>query len=338
MGIKRRGKNWHCDFVAPDGRRVRQALKTTDRREAQELYDGLRSQAWRIARLGEKPRRTWKEGVVRYLRETEGNKSRYTDVLRLQWLDRSLGNKFLDEVTPDVIQALVEAKLAEGVKPATVNHMLHLVRTIGRRAALDWQWLDRAPKVRMLPTRNERTRVLTDTEEAKLVAALPVHLRDPARFALATGLRKGNVFGLRWQWVDMERAVLTIPASDMKAGAAVGIPLTQDAMAVLRKNRGQHPEFVFTHGGTPLRGFDSRTWKKVCKRAGLQDVVWHDFRRTWASRLARAGVPMDVLMRLGAWKTYAVVTKRYAHHNPESLRKYADAAARPLVHVTNVAQ
>ena len=48
MSIKLRGGTWHCDFVAPDGSRVRRSLETPDKREAQELHDRLKSEAWQV--------------------------------------------------------------------------------------------------------------------------------------------------------------------------------------------------------------------------------------------------------------------------------------------------
>lgn len=48
MSIKLRGGTWHCDFVAPDGSRVRRSLKISDKRQAQEFHDRLKAEAWRV--------------------------------------------------------------------------------------------------------------------------------------------------------------------------------------------------------------------------------------------------------------------------------------------------
>lgn len=52
MSIKQRAGTWHCDFVTPGGSRIRRSLGTTDKRQAQELYDRLKAEAWRVDKMG----------------------------------------------------------------------------------------------------------------------------------------------------------------------------------------------------------------------------------------------------------------------------------------------
>ncbi len=327
---KRKGI-WYVDFIDGSGRRVRRSTKTTDKKLAQQLHDELKAKAWRERHLGEKPRRTWKEAVVRYLKETSYKRSHCTDVSRLRWLDQFLGKIHLDEINADVVQRIVDDRAAHGRKPASINQTTGLVRQICRRAHRDWQWLDKEIPIRILPVSNERDRVLVEDEEVRLLNALPDHLRDPVRFSLATGLRKSNVLGLHWGWIDLEREVLTIPASSMKAARHHGIPLTTAAMAVLRRNRGRHPDYVFTYQGERIASINHCTWKKACRKARISNLTFHDLRRTMATRLAIAGVPLDAIMRLGGWSSYAILLKRYAHLYPEHLREHAEAASKPLV-------
>lgn len=67
MSIRKRGTAWWIDFTAPDGRRVRHTAATSDKAAAQELHDHLKAKAWRVARLGEQPSRSWEEAALRYL-------------------------------------------------------------------------------------------------------------------------------------------------------------------------------------------------------------------------------------------------------------------------------
>jgi integrase len=82
---------------------------------------------------------------------------------------------------------------------------LELLRAILRKCVNDWEWLDRAPKVRMLPHARRRIRFLTHAEAERLLAALPEHLADMAAFSLATGLRASNVTGLWWSQADLAK-------------------------------------------------------------------------------------------------------------------------------------
>ncbi len=89
-------------------------------------------------------------------------------------------------------------KLAERRANATVNRTLELLRAILRKCVNEWEWLDRAPHVRMLKERTRRIRYLTPEEAKRLLEHLTAHLADMAAFSLATGLRAANVTGLQW--------------------------------------------------------------------------------------------------------------------------------------------
>ncbi len=75
--------------------------------------------------------------------------------------------------------------------------MLELIRSILRKAEREWDWLDRAPTIRMLKEENHRIRWLTREEALCLLNELPNHIAAMAAFTLATGLRKSNVTQLQ---------------------------------------------------------------------------------------------------------------------------------------------
>lgn len=83
------------------------------------------------------------------------------DKQQLRWLDRHLAGRELDSINRAVIDAITEAKQAEGCKPATVNRMLALLRAILRKCAREWEWVDRVPAVRMLKEPTRRVRFLS---------------------------------------------------------------------------------------------------------------------------------------------------------------------------------
>jgi len=86
---------------------------------------------------------------------------------------------------PKAFDVLADFQLANAL--ATVNRTLALLRTILRRCHREWEWLDRAPAVRLLNEPTLRIRFLTRDQAAALLRGLPQHLRDMAPFALATG-------------------------------------------------------------------------------------------------------------------------------------------------------
>jgi hypothetical protein len=86
-----------------------------------------------------------------------------------------------------------------------VNRTLELLRAVLRKCVNEWEWLDRAPYIRMLKEPTRRIRFLTPEEARRLLAELPPHLADRAAFSLATGLRASNVTGLQGELACPER-------------------------------------------------------------------------------------------------------------------------------------
>jgi integrase len=95
----------------------------------------------------------------------------------------------------------------------------------GRRSAVE----------RGYPEVKRRVRWLNKEEATRLLDALQTHQRQLTCFVLATGLRQANVLGLKWSDVDMDRRTAWVHADDAKGGEATGVPLNDEAVAVLRE-------------------------------------------------------------------------------------------------------
>ena len=327
MGLKRRGGIWWVD-VSVGGRRVRRSTGTASRARAQEYHDRLAERLWRGAKVGERPNRTWREAVVRFARETKHKRTHDRDLARLKILDPYIGHLDLAAVDRDVIDDTA-AKLARdrNITPAAVNRYLALIRSILRRAEREWRWLDSAPAIRLAPEGDGIIRWLSRSEYARLMRALPDHLKGPAELTLQTGLRQANAFGLRWDQVDLRRRVAWIDAGDAKAGKALRVPLNDKAAEVIRSHQGIHPTLVFNHRGKRVR-LDGHTWARVLRDAEIEDFRWHDLRHTWASWHVMNGTSLQELMQLAGWSTYAMAL-RYAHLAPGHLDHVAGNVAPP---------
>jgi integrase len=79
---------------------------------------------------------------------------------------------------------------------------------------------------------------------------------------------------------------------------------------VAHRERGQVVPYVFHNGGRRMRDF-IKGWHGACRRAGLAARIPHDFRRTAARNVLRAGIPQRIAMEIGGWKTDSVF-RRYA--------------------------
>ena len=338
MSLFKRGKTWWVRFSTPNGRQVRKSAKTANKQLAQEFHDRLKASYWRVSQLGERPRRKWEQAVERWLTEKQGEKaSLQDDIGHLRWVHKHLFGRYLDEINRDVLDSLTQARMDDGVTNATVNRMLEVVRAILRRAEREWEWLERAPHVRMLPEPKRRVRWLTSKEADRLIQELPEHLAEMARFSLATGLREANVVKLEWSQVDLERECAWIHPDQAKAKKAIPVPLNADAMSVLRRQKGRHPTRAFTFKGKPVTKANNHAWRKALARAGIKDFRWHDLRHTWASWHVQQGTPLHVLQELGGWSDYEMV-RRYAHLSAEHLAHYAHKLSRGQETSTNLAQ
>jgi integrase len=336
MSLRRRKGVWWIDFACPGGQRVRRSTGTAQKALAQELHDKLKAETWRIAKLGERPHRTWNEAVVRWLKEATHKATIKMDVAHLRWLDRHFGGKRLDEINRAAIDRVSDAKLAEGVSNATVNRLLEVIRVILRRCANQWEWLDKAPHIRMLKEPTRRVRFLTRDEAQCLLAELPEHLVAMVTFTLATGLRKANITGLLWTQVDLERRLAWIHPDQAKARKAIAVPLNAEALITIRGQLGKHPTHVFSYKGKPITQVNTKAWRAALKRAGIEHFRWHDLRHTWASWHVQNGTPLYALQELGGWESPEMV-RRYAHYSAEHLAPFADrlGALRVVIEAVN---
>lgn len=310
MSLYLRETTWWV-YITHHGRRIRESAKTSDRKEAQRYHDELKASLWKRPAFSGK---TWREAVAAWLKDAPRD-----DADRYRLGSVTIPEQALSDMTADTFMRALKDKSA-----ATHNRYVNLYGAILNLAEARG-WLDKAPKI---PRRKEAPatfRWLTKAEWRKLEAELPAHLLPLARFAVYTGLRQFNVTHLRWDYVDMRRRMVTIPPGEAKAGRVIAIPLSADAMGVLRAQAGQSDTWVFPYKGKPLAQIKS-AWGKACARAGV-DCRWHDLRHTWASWAVQRGVPLQVVQELGGWATYAMVLK-YAHLSPAHLRKWVNHATK----------
>ncbi len=323
MSLVKRGKYWWIDVIAPNGERIRKTAGTEDRALAQEYHDHQKVELWKISRLGLKPKYLWNDAVVRWLKEQSHKATLSTDIIHLRWMDKFLKDKTLDAISRDLIDKMTDAKRDEGVSNATVNRVLEVLRAILRKCVNEWEWLDRAPFIKMLREPTRRIRFLTHNEAQRLIAILPAHLADMAAFSLATGLRRANVTGLEWSQIDLVRRVAWIHPDQAKARKAIAVPLNAEAILLIRNQIGKHELYVFSYNGRHITQVSTKAWYKGLAAVGIEDFRWHDLRHTWASWHVQNGTPLFALQELGGWESPEMV-RRYAHFSAEHLTPYAD--------------
>lgn len=154
-------------------------------------------------------------------------------------------------------------------------------------------------------------------------------LRPMVELTLHTGLRRGELFRVRWQDVNWnaKSPTLTILGSISKNGKTRHISLNERALTVLhfwRQSNTQESDLIFPgKGGKPLTTLKT-AWGAVIEEAEIKDFRWHDLRHTFASRLAMAGVDLNSIRELLGHADLKM-TLRYAHLSPKTL---ADAVSK----------
>jgi len=242
------------------------------------------------------------------------------------------------------IEAWRTKTLAAGRKPATVNRRLNILKAALARA-VDWDLLEEHPLKKLKPLRVDRRgviRFLTPDEEARLLAELEARdatkraERDSANawrqkrgydqlpplgtycddltpivlLAVNTGMRRGELWKLRWGDVDLKGGGLTIRGENSKAGQSRHIPLNTTARKVLKTIRGD---------ATPLPNVPvfsaaefKSAWTRVLRDAEIERFRFHDLRHTFASKLVQAGTDLAVVRELMGHADISM-TLRYAH-------------------------
>jgi len=153
----------------------------------------------------------------------------------------------------------------------------------------------------------------------ELPATAHDHLRPLVLLAVNAGLRRGELFGLRWEDVDLENALLTVVGSTAKSGTTRYVPLNSEAILVftdwMAPTSDHNGLVVSGKGGGRLDNINT-AWRTLMKKAEITGFRFHDLRHHLASKLVRAGIDLDTVRELLGHSDIKM-TLRYAHLAPE---------------------
>jgi integrase len=210
--------------------------------------------------------------------------------------------------------------IARGRGPATVVRYLSALSHAFTVAVKDWQWCDLNPVSQIIWPREPRGRVrfLSEEERVALVTAAtnsPCEaLVSVVMLALLTGMRRGEILGLRWSNLDEKRRRIIL--TDTKNNERRQVPLVSLALKLVigRRPHGYRPEHYIYHttGNCDAPLNISHYWQQAVKTANLTDFRFHDLRHTAASYLAMTGATTNEIAEILGHKTLDMV-KRYAH-------------------------
>jgi integrase len=196
--------------------------------------------------------------------------------------------------------------------------------------AVDWGLSDKNPvlKVRLFSEKGtERERILSEEEETRLLAHCSDYLKSIVVTALNTGMRRGEVFNLRWKNVDLRKRMIKVEQT--KSGSSRMIPINRCLFAELvkakRGNRASEYIFPNPESGLPYTQV-RRSFKNACQKAGVKELRFHDLRHTFATRLIESGADLiTVRDLLGHFSVR--VTQRYTHSNQDRKKEALELLA-----------
>ncbi|HXW68163.1 MAG TPA: site-specific integrase, partial [Dissulfurispiraceae bacterium] len=161
-------------------------------------------------------------------------------------------------------------------------------------------------------------RYLSLEESRALVEACDPHLKPIVVTALNTGMRRGEIFRLKWEQVDLKHGFILLKSDETKNGERREIPINATLRTTLQglTRRLDVPYVFFDPATGKPYGEVKRSFKSALRRAKIQDFHFHDLRHTFASHLVMAGVDLTTVKELLGHKNITT-TLRYAHLAPE---------------------
>jgi len=340
---RHRGKPDRCFYVTYRNaakKFVREKVGWTSEGYSAQLADQVRSERIRTMRHGkELPDRkktaiTFGEAWKKYdawldtgKKHTRQDRARYENHIK-----RHLKNKPLSEIRPLDLEKLRDRLTKKGLAPATVKHVLVIIRQVINKAIAWGLWNGTNPikKVKLPKLNNKKERFFTHQEADQLLIELKKRSKQLHLIALTslhTGMRAGEIFGIRWGDLDFEN--MTINVIDTDKGDTRKAFMTKTLKANLETlKEGTPSEFIFkARGGGKIQGV-SKSYYESVKELGFNDGVtdrlqragFHTLRHTYASWLAMQGTPILEIKELLGHATLAM-TERYAHLIPDTKRR-----------------
>jgi integrase len=260
----------------------------------------------------------------------------------------TLGRVRLQKLTASQIEGVLRSMEEEGYAANTVNLVLSCLKA-ALNQAVRRGYVPRNAAALVAPSKLEPLYMHPlDEEQARAFRKAVDGHPNEALFALtlATGLRMGEVLGLRWQDVDLEKGTLTVcnavqlrPGSvsvdsQTKSKHTRTIRLGRQSIALLRFHRRAHPAiggYVFADraqrraGQAQLSGKVRAQLRQVLSRAGLPNIRFHDLRHTCATLLLNRGVPVKTVSEMLGHADVTITLQVYAHVLDFSRQAAADA-------------
>ena len=235
----------------------------------------------------------------------------------------------LKRFSTSLVDQLQTDLISKGYKPASNNKVTNILKHMFNKA-VEWEMvgsetLKRIRKVKPLRDEGKRLRYLSIEECNTLINACDSHLKPIVVTALNTGMRRGEIFNLKWDQVDLKHGFILLDRT--KNGERREIPINRTLEALfLDKNLIMRIDIPYVFydpvTGNPYQDL-KRSFHTALRKAKIRDFHFHDLRHTFASHLVMSAVDITTVSRLLGHKSLSM-TLRYSHLAPSHMVKAVD--------------
>ena len=330
-----RNGNWVTEFYS-QGIRYKKSLGMGISKTVAKEREAKYRQEVREGKYHIKARRirfeTFTEKYLTHARVNKRPKSAKRNEVSIGQLMPYFKGKLIGSIHPFQVEQYKMKRREEGRSPATVNRDIACLRNM-LNMAVEWKYLQINPiaRVKLLQEDNEKMWVLSPEEEARLLEECEKrpkeYLRDLAEFALYSGMRQGEIFGLKKVNVHLKENFLLV--TDTKNHENRTVPLNDTLKDILKRRiKVSNSDYVFSdHDGERLKEL-TKSFVKAVEEAKLFTMEekngktvkvrfrFHDLRHSFGSRLGMNGTDLKSIMEILGHKT-AKVAMRYQHPSPD---------------------
>ena len=326
------GKQFTNDMTAAKAAGIR-----AERSKGKELSNKTRREQIKAAKLAETGKMTFARLWDEYEAQRPDSRGRRNDKgLFQKHIEPKIGEKQPHEIRKLEIDR-IRINLTKTLKPQTVKHVLELIKRLGnfgvkRNLCLGLDFQIDMPKVD-----NQKTEDLTAEQLKNLLTAIDnstdIQAANMMRLALYTGMRRGEMFKLKFNDIDFQRGFISI--KNPKGGVSQKIPLNEQARQILVSHPRQSENFFVRKDGKPFTDIQKRVNKiKHAAKLPADFRALHGLRHTYASMLASSGkVDLYTLQKLLTHKS-PVMTQRYSHLRDEALKNASTLAGQIIEQAT----
>ncbi len=344
MGVfKRKNKDgiesekWYVDYRDPNGKRI---IKAVGPKKEAEAYLGKVVAAIREGRffdVKKENKTTFKELLDAYVEKVKDQRFYQTSVSYfIPVLKKRFGEKLLSEIDYKALEDFRDERKKTPTQHGTprsertVNIEMSILRRMFRKG-VKWEMVEKNPFDNaddlFYKENNRRERALSEDEVKRLIDACPKYLKPIVVTAIYTGLRKSDIFNLKWRDIDLEKGLIRL--EEAKTGKTRNIVLNSD-MITLLQSVPEKCQYVFPNKhGKPFKDI-KRSFETALKEAKVEQsddrrykIVFHTLRHTCISLLTERGADTTAVKNYVAHASEEM-TKHYTHLSKEYARRTAD--------------